>query len=92
MILEHAPPPRIEKAEGAAADSLAMWVSTLDHDNYLGFLAIGRIEGGALEVGKRISIIRPKPETEADLQADCVETFRVTKLLAFQGLRRFEIR
>src|SRR5262245_26466519 len=37
MIVEHVPPPSVD-ADGAPA----MWVSTLHHDPYVGFLAIGR--------------------------------------------------
>ena len=87
MIVEHAPKPKTGE-DGAA---LSMWVSTLDHDNFLGYLAIGRIESGSISVGDRIAVIRPQEGKETDTKADCSEVFRVQKLLSFQGLRRFEI-
>src|SRR5690606_15557458 len=65
----------------------AMWVSTLLHDNYLGYLAIGRIQQGKIRSGQRMALIRP----EVGGEANCSEIFRVTKLLGFQGLQRFEL-
>jgi GTP-binding protein len=96
MIVEHAPPPKVEPEAPPA-----MWVSTLHYDNYLGFLAIGRIDSGTLHPGDRVALIRPPVlesrggvttiVRETDVVGDCQELFRISKLLAFQGLRRFEI-
>jgi GTP-binding protein len=88
MIVEHAPPPKVE-----AEAPPAMWVSTLHHDNYLGFLAIGRLDSGTIKPGDRLALIRPPVdvERETDVVGDCVEVFRANKLLAFQGLQRLEI-
>src|SRR5690606_22209830 len=80
-IIEHAPPPVVDRDR-----PFAMWVSTLYHDNYLGFLAIGRIRDGVLRPGQRYALMRPGPG-----EPECVEVFRVSKLLGFQGLRRFEL-
>jgi GTP-binding protein len=91
-IIEHAPAPKVELDAPPA-----MWVSTLHHDNYLGYLAIGRIDSGVITAGSRLAQIRPQSGTEGgqerepDVVADCVEVFRVAKLLGFQGLRRFEL-
>jgi GTP-binding protein len=85
VVLEHAPPPEVD------LDSpLAMWVSTLDHDNYLGYLAIGRLRGGSIAPGDRVALIRPRPDVKPDTAADCTEVFRVQKLLGFRGLQRLE--
>ncbi|HEY8376544.1 MAG TPA: GTP-binding protein, partial [Nannocystis sp.] len=40
FIVRHAPPPEV--AEGGAA----LWVSTLDYDPFLGYVAIGRLRSG----------------------------------------------
>ena len=80
MIVDRAPPPRIE-----ADAPLAMWVSTLLHDPYVGFLAIGRLRSGKIKTNDRVALMRPHPAEPAA----CVEVFRVTKLLGFQGLQRF---
>jgi GTP-binding protein len=86
VILEHAPGPEAELEA-----PLSLWVSTLHHDPYLGFLAIGRVSTGRLEAGQRIALIRPEPDAEPRPVEDCQEVFRVSKLVAFQGLQRFEI-
>ncbi|MCA9686070.1 MAG: translational GTPase TypA [Myxococcales bacterium] len=86
LVLEHAPPPNVDLDAPPA-----MWVSTLHHDNYLGYLAIGRVESGTILPGQRLALIRPEPGVEPNPIDDCAEVFRISKLLAFQGLRRFEI-
>ncbi|EDM79858.1 GTP-binding protein TypA/BipA [Plesiocystis pacifica SIR-1] len=86
MIIEHAPAPKVDLDAPPT-----MWVSTLHHDTYLGYLAIGRLDSGAIEPNDRLALIRPEPGTEPDVVKDCAEVFRASKLLAFQGLRRFEI-
>jgi GTP-binding protein len=86
LIIEHAPPPKVELEAPPA-----MWVSTLHHDNYLGFLAIGRIDSGVITSGGRLAQIRPDAARKPNAYIDCVEVFRVAKLLSFQGLRRFEV-
>lgn len=80
-ILEHAPSPDVDPDAPPA-----MWVSTLLHDTYLGYLAIGRVKQGTIALNQRMALVRPKEEG-----APTSELFRVTKLLGFQGLSRFEI-
>ncbi len=82
LIIEHAPPPQVDLDAPPA-----MWVSTLMHDPFLGFLAVGRLQRGAVRVGDRLALVRPEAD---DAAAKDVETFRVTKLLGFQAVRRFE--
>jgi len=83
FIVERAPGPEI--SDGA----LAMWVSTLDYDSFLGYVAIGRLQSGEIKVGERVALVRP-PRREKVGAPPSVEVFRVRKLLGFQGLRRFE--
>ena len=77
MILEHAPSPRVE-LEGP----LQCQAVTLDYDEYLGRLVIGRVERGTLERGA--PIVRAGTDGQA-------ESFRVTKLFGARGLERVEI-
>ena len=86
LIVDKAPAPKV-----VVEAPPAMWVSTLHHDKFLGYLAIGRIAAGTIKLGGRLAQIRPELGAEPDPIKDCTEQFRVTKLLAFQGLRRFEI-
>jgi GTP-binding protein len=85
MMLAHAPGP-----EAVVDAPLALWVSTLDHDSYLGFLAVGRVDSGKIATGTRVALIRPQPDVEPNVYKDCIEEFRVSKLLHFQGLNRIE--
>ncbi|HWB75921.1 MAG TPA: GTP-binding protein, partial [Nannocystaceae bacterium] len=87
MIVERVPPPEVDIEAPPA-----MWVSTLHHDSYMGFLAIGRVSGGRFVVGQRVALMRPAPaDAPAEEKAKCEEIFRVTKVLGFSGLRRFEL-
>ncbi|MBL4684979.1 MAG: translational GTPase TypA [Nannocystaceae bacterium] len=83
-IIEHAPAPVVDVEKPPA-----MWVSTLHHDPYLGFLAVGRIRDGRISMGDRIALMRPSADDSGE--AMCAEIFRVSKVLGFQGLSRFEL-
>jgi GTP-binding protein len=76
-IVDHVPPPR-----GNPAAPLQMLVANLDSSDYLGRIAIGRIFNGAVTLNDPISVIK---------LGGAVEDTRVTKLFAFDGLKRVEI-
>jgi GTP-binding protein len=76
-IVEHVPPPH-----GDAEAPLQMLVANLDSSDYLGRIAIGRIFNGRVRVGDPIVVLK--------LDGSAKET-RVTKLFAFEGLKRVEI-
>jgi GTP-binding protein len=80
MILEKVPLP-----PGDVAAPLALQVATLAYDDYLGYLAIGRVETGSLRTGDRLAIHGGRQPERAR------EEFRVQKVLGFQGLKRFEL-
>jgi GTP-binding protein len=61
---------------------LAMHVATLDHDDYLGYVAIGRILSGRVKQGQRAVCVHRDGRHE---------DFRVAKLLGYQALKRFEL-
>jgi GTP-binding protein len=61
---------------------LCMHVATLDYDDYLGYVAVGRITDGKIKMGDRILCAHRDGKREE---------FRVQKVLASQGLKRFEI-
>ena len=78
-IIKHVPPPPATQ-EG----HFQMLVSTIDYSNYLGRLAIGRIERGTVKVGDQVTLLPLDHSTKA------VST-RVTKLYVFEGLERLEV-
>jgi len=76
-ILEHIAPP-----EGDPEAPLQMLATTLDWDDYIGRIVIGRIQHGRMEVGQDVAVVH------AD---GAIEPFRITRLLGFHGLKRVEI-
>jgi GTP-binding protein len=88
LVLERVPPPVVDMEA-----PFCMQVATLDYDDYLGYVAIGRIQSGRAKVGDRLLLVRPAQPDGATLAAreGRREDFRVQKVLASQGLRRFEI-
>ncbi|HEX6836387.1 MAG TPA: translational GTPase TypA, partial [Polyangia bacterium] len=71
------------KAPEANPDApLCMHVATLDYDDYLGYVAVGRITDGKIKMGDRVLCAHRDGKREE---------FRVQKVLASQGLKRFEI-
>jgi GTP-binding protein len=73
---------RVAPAGGDEEAPFCMQVATLDYDDFLGYLAIGRVRAGRCRVGDRVVLVRDSGERVG---------FRVQKLLGFQGLRRFEL-
>ena len=59
---------------------MQMLVSNIDYDDYVGRIAVGRIERGHIDLNMPIAICKE----------DKVEQQRVTKLYTFQGLKRVE--
>ncbi len=59
-----------------------MQVTTLDYDDYLGYVAIGRVDSGRIKTGERVLCAHRNGSREE---------FRVAKLLGYQSLKRFEL-
>jgi GTP-binding protein len=76
-IVDHVPPPR-----GNTEAPLQMLVANLDSSDYLGRIAIGRIFNGTVRLNDPIAVLKLNGG---------VEHTRVTKLFAFEGLKRVEI-
>src|SRR5215510_13380322 len=76
-IIEHVPPPK-----GDPAAPLQMLVANLDSSDYLGRIAIGRVFMGAVKLNDPVAVLKLNG---AEQQT------KVTKLFAFDGLKRVEI-
>jgi GTP-binding protein len=76
-IVEHVPPPR-----GNPDAPLQLLVANLDSSDYVGRIAIGRIFNGRVKIGDPVAVCK--------LDAAVQET-KVTKLYAFDGLKRVDI-
>jgi GTP-binding protein len=64
------------------ADSLQLLVTNLDHSDYLGAMAIGRIFSGTIKLGQQV--IACKDTTIS-------QPFNITKIYRFHGLNRVEV-
>ena len=76
-IVDYVPPPR-----GNPEAPLQMLVANLDSSEYLGRIAIGRIFNGSVKLGDPVAVFKLDGR---------VEPTKVTKLFAFDGLKRVEI-
>ena len=61
---------------------LQLLVASLDYDNYLGRLAIGRVVNGVIRAGQDVAVCR---------HDGTIAKARVTKLMVFEGLKRVEV-
>ena len=76
-IVSHVPPPK-----GHPDGPLQILVANLDSSDYLGRIAIGRIFNGRVRIGD--------PVTVCKLDGSFKDT-KITKLFAFEGLKRIDI-
>jgi GTP-binding protein len=76
-VLEHVPPPR-----GNPDAPLQLLVANLDSSDYVGRIAIGRIFNGRVKIGDQVVICKLD---------SAMEPTKVTKLYAFEGLKRVDI-
>ncbi len=77
LIASEVPP-----AAGDPDEAFCMQAATLGYDEYLGYMAVGRVAGGRCRVGDRLLLARRDGGRKE---------FRVQKVLGFQGLKRFEL-
>ena len=62
--------------------SLQMLVSSIDYDNYVGRIGIGRVERGTIQAGQPVAVCRKDGR---------VQNLKIGKLYTYQGLNKFEI-
>ena len=74
----------IDKIEPPTCDmdgTMQMLVSNIDYDDYLGRIAIGRIERGKIKNGMPVSICKQEKNTQG----------KIAKLFTYVGLKRVEV-
>ena len=76
-IVDHVPPPR-----GDPEAPLQILVANLDSSDYLGRIAIGRIFNGTVKLGDPVVVMK---------LGGASQQTNVTKLFAFDGLKRVEV-
>lgn len=75
QILEHVPAPKLDPT-----GPLQFQATTLDHDDFLGRIAVGRVSRGTLDVTKRYVLTHPDREKPISVQPK--------KLFRYEGLNR----
>ena len=75
-IISHIDPPKCD-IEGP----MQLLVSNINYDDYLGRIAIGRVERGIIKAGQSVSICKENGK---------VEQGKLAKLFTYQGLKRVE--
>lgn len=79
-IIEHIPAP-----QGDPDANLEMLVTTIDYNEYVGKIGIGKIENGTVKVNDEVCIVNYH-------EPDKLIKLRVTKLYEFEGLERVEVK
>jgi len=74
LVLAHVPPPNVEEGP------FRMLATTLEADPFLGRILTGRISSGSIKPNQAIKAI--------SRDGTLVESFRVSKVLAFRGIER----
>ncbi len=77
MILDEVPAPG-----GDAEKPLQLLVSNIDYDEYIGRIAIGRIERGKMRYGQQVVLCKEQSVSQP---------YRVSRLFQFEGLKRIEV-
>ncbi|MDR1603713.1 MAG: translational GTPase TypA [Gracilibacteraceae bacterium] len=73
---------QIPAPEASTAQPLQMLITTLDHDDYLGKVAIGRIMRGSVKANAPVGIMK---------RDGSLEKAKIVKLFTFAGLHRVDI-
>jgi GTP-binding protein len=76
-LLATVPPPRYDPAMG-----LQLRAASLDWDDYVGRLIIGRVTNGTIRATDRIAVVR---------RSGAIEPAKVTVVYVYEGLRRVEV-
>jgi GTP-binding protein len=76
-IINHIPEP-----EGSANAPLQFLVTSLNYDNYLGQIAIGRITNGRIKPGDPVSVVNEK---------ETLSTSKIEKVFVFHGLEKYSV-
>lgn len=72
----------IEAPSGDADKPLQIRISNIDYDDYVGRIGVGRVERGTVKVGQSVAMCH---------RDGSYHNVRVSKLFAFEGLKRAEV-
>ena len=72
----------IEAPSGDADKPLQIRISNIDYDDYVGRIGVGRVERGTVKVGQSVAMCH---------RDGSYHNVRISKLFAFEGLKRAEV-
>jgi len=72
---------KVEPHRGDAREPFQMLVSSIDHNDYVGRIAIGKVQRGTVQAKTHYTLVRRNGEKQE---------FKVSKLLTFEGLGKVE--
>lgn len=75
LVVKHVPPPKVEVDK-----PFKMLISNVEWNDYLGRIAVGKVEQGVVVQNMDVSLVRP--------DGSIVKKARATKLFTFKGLMR----
>lgn len=94
-IVEHIPEPKVEEG------TTQLLVTSLDYSNYIGRIAIGRLQRGTLKAGQQIALVHRDSKTSKQsikglylfegMTKSKVDEVQTGDICAIQGLEGFEI-
>ena len=76
-IISHIGAPNVNKE-----NPMQFLVSSIDYDNYVGRIAIGRLESGVINQGQNVAVCRKDGK---------IQQTKIGKIYTYQGLKRYEI-
>jgi GTP-binding protein len=71
----------VKPFEGNENDNLQLQISSLDYDDYIGRLGIGRVNKGKIKTGEIVSLIKNDGN---------ITSFKVSKIFVNEGIKRVE--
>ncbi len=72
---------QVEPYKGSEEGNLQLQISSLDYDPFIGRLGIGRVTKGVIKTGETVSLVKNNGK---------IETFRVTKMFVYEGIKKVE--
>lgn len=79
IIINHIPAP-----EGDAEAPLQLLISTIDYNEYVGRIGVGKIDNGTIKVNQEVLLVNHHDESKH-------QRVKVTKLYEFNGLNKVEV-
>ncbi len=78
-IIEHIPAP-----EGDPDESLQVLISTIDYNDYVGRIGIGKVDNGTIKINQDVVLVNHHDPSKC-------QRVKISKLYEFEGLKKIEV-